>query len=177
MSDEHDLPATHDELLTRIEQSRTAFYAALEGLSDEQLGAPLTERGWSIADHMAHIAVWMDGVLGALDGRTRWEVMGASGPPEDNDFDTLNEHLRTPHAAKAPAEARAWLEAVHAGMVTKLSSMSREQLHLPYRHYQPDEARSSADEPILNWVVSDTYAHYEEHQTWITAALAERGWK
>jgi hypothetical protein len=177
MSDEHELPATVDELVARMEQGRAAFYAALDGLTPEQLAAPLTERDWSIADHMAHIAVWMDGILGALDGRSRWAIMGADGPPAAGDFDALNERLRAPHAARSPAEVRAWLDATHAAMVTKLRGMSIEELRLPYRHYQPSEARANADEPFLGWIAGDTYAHYEEHQAWIVAALDERGWK
>lgn len=176
MSDEHDLPTSVDELVTRIEQSRAAFYAALDGLTAEQLATPLTERDWSITDHMAHIAVWMDGIRGGLEGRSRWAIMGADGPPEAGDFDTLNEVLRAPHAAKSPAEVRAWLDASHAAIVTKLRSLSIEELRRPYSHYQPDEARDDADQPFLNWIAGDTYAHYEEHQAWITAALSERGW-
>jgi hypothetical protein len=37
--------------------------------------------------------------------------------------------------------------------------------------YQPHEARDDANEPFLNWVVADTYGHYDEHLGWITTAL------
>jgi Mycothiol maleylpyruvate isomerase N-terminal domain len=176
MSDEHDLPATSDDLVTRIEHGRAAFYTALDGLTAEQLAAPITERGWSVADHMAHIAVWMEGILVALDGSSRWTAMGADGPPGQAGFDELNERLRAPHAAKSPAEVRAWLDATHTRMLARLRGMTMEELRRPYRHYQPTETRDDADEPFLGWVVGDTYAHYDEHRDWIAAALRERGW-
>lgn len=173
MSDEQELPATTEELLARMESSRAAFYAALDGLTDAELAAPITERGWSVADHMSHIAVWMHGILEALDGANRWEAMGADGPP-GADFDTLNERLRAPHAARSPAEARAWLEATHARAVARLGGMTIDELRRPYSYYQPGEARDNADAPFLNWITGDTYAHYDEHRGWIVAALGER---
>ncbi|NJN19248.1 MAG: ClbS/DfsB family four-helix bundle protein [Oscillochloris sp.] len=54
--------------------------------------------------------------------------------------------------------------------------MTPEQLQLPYRHYQPAEQRPDADEPVINWVIGDTYGHYEGHRLWIEQALAARGW-
>jgi uncharacterized damage-inducible protein DinB len=173
MSDETALPETIDELLTRIEHSKTAFDSALAGLTDTQLAAPLTERDWSVADHMAHIAVWMEGILAALDGASRWAAMGG-GPPGPDGFDALNEQLRAPHAAKSPAEVRAWLDATHERMLAKLRGMSIEDLRRPYGHYQPHEVRADAGEPFLNWVVGDTYGHYDEHRGWITAALERK---
>jgi uncharacterized damage-inducible protein DinB len=171
MSEEEELPTTIDDLVSRVERGRAVFYAALDGLSDERLAAPLTERGWSVADHMAHIAVWMDGILVALDGESRWAAMGAGGPPGQGGFDELNERLRAPHAAKSPAEVRVWLDATHERMVARLRGMTMEELLRPYRHYQPGEARDDAGEAFLSWVVGDTYGHYDEHRGWIVEAL------
>lgn len=170
MSDEEQLPATVDEVVARIERGRTEFYAALDGLSDEQLAAPLTERAWSAADHMAHIAVWMEGIVGALEGRSRWAVMGA-GPPDKGDYDRLNEELRAQRGALSPAEARAWLDATHERLLEKLRSMTIDELRRPYDHYQPGEGRANGGEPFLNWIIGDSYEHYDEHRGWITAAL------
>ncbi|HMQ31797.1 MAG TPA: DinB family protein [Chloroflexaceae bacterium] len=176
MSEQDELPTTVDELLERMERARAAFYASLAGLSDEQLAAPLTERDWSVADHMAHLAVWMDGIIAAFDGTSRWAAMGADGPTGATGFDELNERLRAPHAGKSPAEARAWLEATHERMAARLRGMTMEQLRRPYSHYQPGEARDDAGAPFLEWVVGDTYSHYDEHRGWIEAALRQRGW-
>jgi uncharacterized damage-inducible protein DinB len=176
MSDESEMPTTIDDLVARAEQSRASFFAALDGLSDEQLAAPITAGGWSAADHMAHIAVWMEGILAALDGVSRWTAMGADGPPGEAGFDVLNEQLRAPHAAKSPAEVRVWLDATHTRMLARLHAMTTEELRRPYGHYQPGEARDDAGEPFINWVAGDTYSHYDEHRGWIVAALRERGW-
>jgi hypothetical protein len=121
---------------------------------------------------MAHIAVWMGGILAALDGISRWEAMGG-GPPGRAGFDELNEQLRAPHTAKSPAEVRAWLDETHGRMVGRLRGMSIEDLRRPYGHYQPGETRDD-DAPFLNWIVGDTFSHYDEHRGWIAAALREQ---
>lgn len=175
MSDEEiPLPTTVDELLERMETARAAFYASVAGLSEAELAAPLTERGWSVADHMAHIAVWMDGITKLLGRENRWAAMGASGPPAPGgDFDELNEQLRAPHRDKSPAEARAWLDAVHERMAATLRSLTIADLQRPYSYYQPDEQRADGDAAVLNWLAGDTYSHYDEHRGWIAAALNE----
>ena len=175
MSEQDNLPTTVEALTAAVERGRSEFYAALDGLTAEQLAAPLTDRDWSVADHMAHIAVWMEGILAALDGTNRWQVMGG-GPPSGGDFDELNERLRAPHAKQSPAEARAWLDATHERMLARLRSMTIEELHRPYNYYQPGETRNDGDQPFLHWVVGDTYGHYDEHRGWITAAMRQRGW-
>jgi len=177
MSEQDELPTTVEELLKRMETARGAFHAELAGLSEEQLGAPITERDWSAADHMAHIAVWMEGILVALDGESRWAAMGADGPPGPAGFDELNERLRAPQRGKSPAEARAWLDAAHERMAARLRGMSIADLRRPYSHFQPGEPRDDASEPFLHWVVGDTYGHYDEHRGWIAAALREKGWR
>lgn len=171
-----DLPLTVDALIARLEAARAAFDASLAGLTPAQLAAPLTERDWSVIDHMAHLATWMEGILAALAGTSRWAAMGAAVPYESSNFDAQNEQLRALHAAKSPAEVQAWLATTHARMIERLRGMTMAELRRPYRHYQPDEARADADQPFLRWVAGDTYEHYDEHRGWIVAALQARGW-
>ena len=48
-----------DELLQRYETTRADLLSAIEGLSDEQLAAPTLD-GWSVKDHLLHLAMWDD---------------------------------------------------------------------------------------------------------------------
>lgn len=53
------MPEDRDDLLQHYRQMREAMLAAIAGLSDEQM----TERtldGWSVTDHLAHLALWDD---------------------------------------------------------------------------------------------------------------------
>ena len=48
-----------DALLEHYRQTRADMLTAIEGLSDEQLTEPSLD-GWSVKDHLAHIALWDD---------------------------------------------------------------------------------------------------------------------
>ena len=48
-----------DELLQHYRQMREQMAAAIAGLSDEQMTETSID-GWSVKDHLAHIAVWDD---------------------------------------------------------------------------------------------------------------------
>src|SRR5438093_13664895 len=48
-----------DELLQHYRRTREGLMSAIDGLSDEQMGEPSLD-GWSVKDHLAHIALWDD---------------------------------------------------------------------------------------------------------------------
>ena len=47
--------------------------------------------------------------------------------------------------------------------------MSDADLQRPYNHYQPSSDRQ---QPVIGWIIGNTYGHYEEHQPWIAAIVA-----
>ncbi|NJN19247.1 MAG: ClbS/DfsB family four-helix bundle protein [Oscillochloris sp.] len=114
---ELQVPGGLDRLLARMEAGRTLLYAGLRDLNDAQWREPITAADWSICDHLAHVAVWMEGVEAMLNGRSRWDAMGGGPPDPGAGFDALNEQLRAPHRAGSTAEIRAWLDTVHERMV------------------------------------------------------------
>lgn len=48
-----------EDLLQHHRQSRERLLSAIDGLSDEQMSEPLLD-GWSVKDHLAHLALWDD---------------------------------------------------------------------------------------------------------------------
>ena len=56
-------------------------------------------------------------------------------------------------------------------MLTTLAGLSDEDLFKTYSYYQPDEPGDDSGDPILNWIMGNTYEHYAEHQAWIEALL------
>src|SRR6266568_2330733 len=48
-----------DELLQHYRRTREGLMSAIAGLSDEQMSEPSLD-GWSVKDHLAHIALWDD---------------------------------------------------------------------------------------------------------------------
>lgn len=50
---------SREELLQHYRDTREELLAAIDGLSDEQMIDPSLD-GWSVKDHLAHIAFWDD---------------------------------------------------------------------------------------------------------------------
>jgi len=48
-----------DDLLRHFRSTRQGLMSAIDGLSDEQTSEPSLD-GWSVKDHLAHIALWDD---------------------------------------------------------------------------------------------------------------------
>jgi uncharacterized damage-inducible protein DinB len=53
------MPEDREELLRHYRQSRETLLAAIEGLGDDELSEPSID-GWSVKDHLAHLALWDD---------------------------------------------------------------------------------------------------------------------
>ena len=53
------MPGNREELLRHYRESRKRLLATIEGLSDDEMSEPSID-GWSVKDHLAHLALWDD---------------------------------------------------------------------------------------------------------------------
>lgn len=53
------MPEDRNALLQNYRQTRAELLATLDGLTDAQLTEPTVD-GWSVKDHLAHLALWDD---------------------------------------------------------------------------------------------------------------------
>lgn len=162
-----DLPRSKADLLDRVPRSRGALEDALAGLSAAQLTAAGPDGGWSVKDHLAHIAAWEQILLGVLAGRPEHEVFGV----DENalatlDTDGLNAILDVRHKAQPLSDVLAEFARSYNQTLAALASLAEADLFAPVA---PDDPR-----PRMQKIASDTYAHYDEHRTWIAALLARR---
>ncbi len=163
------LPQTKSELLARIARGRVEFEALLGKSSDAQLTAPGKD-GWRIQDHLIHLAVWELGVAALLRRASRFGAMGVDGVLlASGDFDAMNDAIYRQHKDKTLAEARAYLRDAQRAILDAIVALADADLQRPYAYFQPDEAREDGDEPIVRWIVGNTFGHYAEHAEWIQA--------
>jgi hypothetical protein len=163
-------PVTTENILRRINQSHARLEALYEELDAEALSRPGPE-GWSLKDHLAHIAAWDGSLLGLLRGGGRLAAMGldpAAGEPE---LDALNETVYERYRGE-PAEAvLAFARETHEQVLATVGAMSDADLMRPYSHYQPDDPPYNAN-PVFGWIAGNTFGHYDEHADYIEAVLA-----
>src|SRR5512145_1897885 len=85
------------ELLRRIHQAFTELDALIQPIDHDELNRPGSE-GWSVKDHLIHLAVWEGGIASHLEHQDRYAVMGVRELIDQNpDTDEINEHIFHQH--------------------------------------------------------------------------------
>ncbi|MEP6896289.1 MAG: ClbS/DfsB family four-helix bundle protein, partial [Chloroflexota bacterium] len=127
MSDEEWIPGNKAELLASIEREWTSLMNVVEKLDFTQMIA-LDKGGWSPKDNLAHLAEWMNALMGYhLDRRPRHEVLRV--PEEvtkDWDFEVINPVLFERNHNRPVQDVLAELKSVYAELINKLGALNYE---------------------------------------------------
>jgi len=167
---------TKQGLLADIERAWLALHAALGRLSEEQLSDARDAAGWSVKDHVAHLAAWERSAAYFLRGRPRHEGLGVEeraylGGKDDD----INAVIYERTQGLAPAEALAELEDAHRELLAALEPLSDDDLRKTYRHYLPDEPGEGDGPLALSVVYGNSAEHYTEHLGWIQTLVGKAG--
>lgn len=164
------LPRDKAESLARIAHSRAILEAALGRLSQAQLTGRTDEQGWTVKDHLTHIAAWERSMAYLLRGQPRHEGLGI---PEatylHEDINAINAAIHDQAAGRSLDEAIALFHNAHRQLLATLEPLTYDDLLKPYAHYLPDEPGDDDGHPILERVLGNTEEHYAEHLEWIEA--------
>ena len=159
------------ELMDRITAGYEALERVLRGLDDAQLSRSGSDEGWAIKDHLFHLAAWERGIAWLLGRRSRTEGMEITSEEWYTlTMDQVNDLVYQRNRERPAAEALAAFREAHREMLDALAPLSDADLQRPYEAYGEGGGRS-ADRPIIGWIIGDTYAHYEEHLTYLQAIL------
>lgn len=158
------------ELLGNMNQGWHDFQRYLNTLSTNDFIGKTDAAGWTVKDHVMHLAVWEDGVWALLEGQSRHEQMGVEAEVwESHDFDEINAVIQQQHRDKPLSEVLETFRQVHQRLIGKVATLTDDDLQRPYEHYQPG---SGVERPVFHWIVSNSYEHYAEHRPWIAAIVA-----
>jgi len=153
------LPGDKATLVDRIEREWSALQMAIAQLSPQQMNV-LDSGGWSIKDNLAHLSAWEQFMrLYHLQNQPPHEVLQIDKATfETLDEAGINEVLRSRNATRSVAEVLTEAERVHAQVMADLAQISFADLMQP--RYVDDPAAG----PRINWVIGNTYEHYQEHR-------------
>lgn len=172
---EDQVPPTVAELTARIEAGWEALQAALGRLTPDQFTGPRSDDGWTVKDHLAHIAAWERSAVAILTGHPRHEALGVDQALyESGGFDAINSAIQSRSAGLSVEEVLTELADGHQTLLAVLAGLGDEDLLAPYKRFQP--AADSAEQalPVVNWIVGNTFGHYEEHIPWIETIAARQ---
>ena len=167
---EERAPETVDELLRTIDEAWNGLNGAIAQFSDEQMTTPTDAAGWTVKDHLAHLAAWENSVLVILrDRRPQYDGLGVDKVSWDaDDIDATNEVVRQANADAPLDEVRTRSESVHAQFVETISEMTDEELKLPVDHWVP----GGGDFPVVHKIAGNSAEHYPEHRELMLAIVA-----
>jgi len=163
MSNEEEwVPGNKSELMSVIQREWELLMEVVSGLDEAKMTAP-DEGGWSPKDNLAHLAEWMNLLMGYhIDHRPAHEVFGVSEDVVRGwDMEVINPVLFERNKGRSIDDVLGWLKNVYAELVAKLDSMSFDDLLAPRRADDPEKR------PLLLWVMGDTAEHFAEHRATI----------
>lgn len=162
-------PVTRANLLARMQRGWDELQAYLRSLSEEQLTGPTDAVGWTIKDHIMHLAIWEDGIWALLNRQSRREQMGIDQKTwESEGFDEINAALKARYVDVPLDAVLTTFREVHERLVERIQSLSDEDLLRPYRDY---DAGSTSDRPVAASIVGNSFGHYAEHMPWMAAIV------
>lgn len=166
MSNEEWIPGSKSELMSVIEREWNSLMDVVAKLDDSTMTTP-DEGGWSAKDNLAHLTEWMNSLMGVhIERRPPHEVMRVSEDvTKDWDMEVINPVLFERNKDRSVDDVLAELKQVYDQMITKLDSMSYEDLLMP-RHDDDPEKR-----PLILWIMGDTSEHFAEHRETIEKML------
>jgi len=169
-------PRTKVDLLERIDRSFTRVELFVRSLTADQLTSP-GPSGWSIKDHLAHMAVWELGVVEHLNGRNRYAAMqveeaASQGKSEED----INELIYRQNRGLTLSEVMDLFRRSHQEMVRTLETFGDADLVKPYDSFLPEGGRGRGSQnPVLNTITGNTYEHFDEHLGWIQTQVQKNG--
>lgn len=171
-----DTPKSKAELIERLEAGYGALEERFGRLSEAQLSARQAATEWSIKDHLAHLAVYVHGMAALLRREPRWAAMQLSEKfvYDSQSYDEINAVLYQQYQDRSPSEVWAALREAHQQMLSALDKLTDADLVKTYAHYQPHDSEANKKDPVLGWIIGNTYEHYAEHQPWMEELLIQQ---
>jgi hypothetical protein len=165
-------PTSMKEYLDVIARSRAALESVIEGRSHAEMTELRDAGGWAVKDHLYHLAAWERGMTYLLTGRPRHEGMGIDERSwVDLDEDAVNDVIFRQSKDLPLAVVTSDFHAAHREMIELLGSMSFEELHKPYSHFDPDMTGENRNQPVFYWLFGNTVGHFDMHREWIEVIM------
>lgn len=147
------------QLLAADEREFARLDSLLEPLSAAQLTAPTSEGGWSVKDHLAHLAAWLTNTSQRIE---RQGVGDLDAIPDDE----INEMLYQRDKGRPFTEVLANLRASRDRLRALVSPLTDVAV------ITPDYYPWCNGRPLIDSLAGNMHEHYQEHLADLQSYLA-----
>src|SRR5512138_3880182 len=133
MSDEQWIPGSKNELMAAIRREWNSLMDVVAKLEAANKMTTPDEGGWSPKDNLAHLAEWMNSLMGYhMDKRPPEEVMGLTkAQTEGWDMEIINPVLFERNRNRSVEDVMQSLQQTYEKLRAKLDAMSFDELMAP----------------------------------------------
>jgi hypothetical protein len=164
-------PFTRQQLLDEFATQWDALMAVIADASEDDLLHRTDAAGWNVRDHLAHLGMWLQGVIGMIrDGQPQWAAMNVMEELWSTEhYDPMNEAIRQQTIEWSVADTLAMLRERHDTMVEIVAGMSDKDLLKPANDFVP----GAGEFAICYKIDGNGPHHYREHAPWISRILGK----
>jgi hypothetical protein len=123
--------------------------------------------GWSVKDHVTHLAVWEDSVAILFQGGRRHEALGIEEAfYTASNFDEINEVIKVRLKGTTLQETIRNLEGAHRQLMGHLGTLRDADLNAKAGEFFPQAPRND-DRALTSLIWDNTGGHFSEHLEWM----------
>lgn len=160
-------PSDKAELIRRIQAARTELEDFLSKQEPEALALPGPDGGWSVLDHLVHLAEWRWKLLALIQGRAGYQGLRIDPQTyQTAGLDAVNAILYQRNQGRPGEEKLAEFHKAHAAVLEAIDRLAEADLRRPYDLTDPTDERI-----LLDGIIGNTYEHDLEHLGWIKEIL------
>jgi len=161
---------TKSELIRLIDDAWAGFDSYLASLTDQQMTDLYDHEGWNVRDHITHLAAWEKTVVLLIQGKPRFQFLGADAAHiAMKPIDELNAALRE-HWKNLPLTSAIELyRGGHKELIASLQTLTDEDLSRPASQFFPQ--MSDDTRRVVDVIQDNANGHIAEHLPWIKAIV------
>jgi hypothetical protein len=170
MSENDERRYTLAETSERMALERGKIEALIAAHSEAELTKPGPE-GWSVKDHLAHLAAWEQSIISMIRGEKQAAGLGVDEATYQAGFDAVNAVVHERYKNLSLDDVLAAYRGAREETLAIFAGWNDDDLYRPASEF--DKGRKpDNDGPIINWIAGNTFGHDEEHLPWMETVLA-----